>query len=305
MKKNDGFLIINKSGGCTSHDCVKQIRKIYNTKKVGHTGTLDPQVTGILPMALGNATRFIQYLPREKKYIGTIKLGIKTSTDDIYGEVFTTKDWPIISYEDLNNRLNFFRGKIKQIPPKVSSVHVQGERAYEKSFRKENFELEAREVTINELILERWDQLSGEIDFKISCSSGTYIRSIARDLGKELQSEGCLLNLKRIASSGFDEKNSIDIDTLKKITNIKKYIIPTIDALNHLPKIILKDEKEIIYWETGRKINLDIGSKTLIEDLKTKDPIKVIDKNNKLLGIGFISNSEINYLEPKLVLNAR
>ena len=121
METKDGFLVINKDKGCTSHDCVKQIRKLLNTKKVGHTGTLDPEVTGTLPIAIGSATRFIQYLPQGKSYIGQIKLGIRTNTDDIHGEIINQKSWPKISHEKLDQYLNRFRGIIKQIPPKVSS----------------------------------------------------------------------------------------------------------------------------------------------------------------------------------------
>ena len=113
MEPKDGFLVINKDKGCTSYDCVRQIRNLLNTKKVGHTGTLDPEVTGTLPIAIGSATRFIQYLPQGKTYIGKIKLGIRTSTDDIYGEIINQKDWPKINYEQLDQHLNHFRGIIK------------------------------------------------------------------------------------------------------------------------------------------------------------------------------------------------
>ena len=163
METKDGFLVINKEKGCTSHDCVKQIRRLLNTKKVGHTGTLDPEVIGTLPIAIGSATRFIQYLPQSKTYIGQIKLGIRTNTDDIHGEIINQKSWPKISAEKLDQYLNKFRGIIKQIPPKVSSVHVNGERAYKKSFRNEIFELAPREVKIDELILMKWDQINGFI----------------------------------------------------------------------------------------------------------------------------------------------
>ena len=132
MEIKHGFLVINKDKGLTSHDCVKQIRKLINIKKVGHTGTLDPEVTGTLPIAIGSATRFIQYLPQGKTYIGQIKLGIKTNTDDIHGEIINQKDWPKISDYELDQYLNKFRGKIKQIPPKISSVNINGERAYKK-----------------------------------------------------------------------------------------------------------------------------------------------------------------------------
>ncbi|WP_288261849.1 tRNA pseudouridine(55) synthase TruB [uncultured Prochlorococcus sp.] len=305
MENNNGFLIINKEKRCTSHDCVKQIRNLLNTKKVGHTGTLDPQVTGILPIAIGSATRFIQYLPQGKIYIGQIKLGIRTNTDDIDGKIINQKDWPKISNEELDQYLNHFRGIIKQIPPKVSSVHVNGERAYKKFFNNENFELAPREVKIDELILMNWDQLNGIVEIKIQCSSGTYIRSIARDLGKVLNSEGCLFLLKRISASGFHEQNSIKISDIKKDkNNPRDFIIPTISALNHIPTFFLTGEDEINFWQTGRAIKVDINEFNKINIFDDKKPIKVIDDNKNLLGIGFL-NKELTCINPKLVLNAK
>jgi len=222
METKDGFLVINKDKGCTSHDCVKQIRKLLNTKKVGHTGTLDPEVTGTLPIAIGSATRFIQYLPQGKTYIGKIKLGIRTNTDDIHGEIINQKSWPKISDKILDQYLDRFRGIIKQIPPKVSSVHINGERAYKKSFRNEVFELAPREVKIDELTLMKWDQIKGIIEIKIKCSAGTYIRAIARDIGEILNSKGCLLQLKRISACGFDEQSSIKISDIEKEKETQK-----------------------------------------------------------------------------------
>jgi len=303
METKNGFLVINKDKGCTSHDCVKQVRKLLNTKKVGHTGTLDPEVTGTLPIAIGNATRFIQYLPQGKTYIGKIKLGIRTNTDDIHGEIINQKDWPIISDEQLDKYLNKFRGIIKQIPPKISSVHVNGERAYKKFFNNENFELAPREVNIEELVLMKWDQRKGIIEIKIKCSAGTYIRSIARDLGKVLNSEGCLFLLKRISACGFSETNSIKISDIDK-KNAKNFIIPTITALNHISSLALNNDEEINFWQTGRAIKIDINSFNQIGILDHKKPIKVIDKKGTLLGIGFLNKEQTN-LNPKLVLNAK
>ena len=305
METKDGFLVINKDRGCTSHDCVKQIRKLLNTKKVGHTGTLDPEVVGTLPIAIGSATRFIQYLPQGKTYIGKIKLGMRTNTDDIHGEIINQKSWPKISDEKLDQYLNRFRGIIKQIPPKVSSVHVNGERAYKKSFRNEIFELPPREVNIDELTLIKWDKINGIIEVKIECSAGTYIRAIARDLGEILNSEGCLLQLKRIAACGFDEENSIKISDIEKEKNkTSQLIIPTISALSHISTLVLNKEEEINFWQTGRAIKIDIN---LLNESKTfdyKKPIKVIDKRKNLLGIGFLNKEQTN-LNPKLVLNAK
>ena len=307
MENKDGFLVINKDKGCTSHDCVKQIRKLLNTKRVGHTGTLDPEVIGTLPIAIGSATRFIQYLPQGKTYIGQIKLGIRTNTDDIHGDIINQKNWPKISHEKLDQYLNRFRGIIKQIPPKVSSVHVNGERAYKKSFRNEIFELAPREVKIDELILMRWDQINGIIEIKIKCSAGTYIRSIARDIGEILDSEGCLLQLKRISACGFDEKNSIkisDIEKEKGKKNSKNFIIPTISALNHISTFVLRNEEQINFWQTGRAIKVDINYLQESNSFDYKKPLKVKDNKQTLLGIGFLNKEQSN-INPKLVLNAK
>jgi len=305
MKTKDGFLVINKVKGCTSHDCVKQIRKLLNTKKVGHAGTLDPEVTGILPIAIGSATRFIQYLPQGKTYIGKIKLGIKTNTDDIHGEIINQKSWPNISDEKLDQYLNKFRGTIKQIPPKVSSVHVNGVRAYKKSFDNENFELTPREVKIDEIFLIKWNQIKGIIEIKIRCSAGTYIRAIARDLGKALNSEGCLLQLKRISACGFHEQNSIKISDIEKGNkNALNFIIPTISALDHISTYAFNKEEEINFWRTGRTIKVDINYLIKSKTFDYNQPIKVIDKRKTLLGIGFF-NKEQTTINPKLVLNAK
>jgi len=305
METKDGFLVINKEKGCTSHDCVKQIRKLLNTKKVGHTGTLDPEVIGTLPIAIGSATRFIQYLPQDKTYIGQIKLGIRTNTDDIHGKIINQKSWPKINDEKLDQYLNRFRGSIKQIPPKVSSVHVNGERAYKKSFKNEIFELPPREVKIDELTLMKWDQINGIIEIKIECSAGTYIRAIARDLGEILNSEGCLLHLKRIAACGFDEQNSIKISDIEKDKkNSKNFIIPTISALNHISSFVLSTEEQINFWQTGRAIRVNINYFQKNKSFDYKKPIKVIDKKQILLGIGFLNEEQSN-INPKLVLNAK
>ena len=305
METKDGFLVINKEKGCTSHDCVKQIRKLLTIKKVGHTGTLDPEVIGTLPIAIGSATRFIQYLPQEKTYIGQIKLGIRTKTDDIHGEIINQKDWPDINNDQLDQYLNQFRGIIKQIPPKVSSVHINGERAYKKFFNNENFELASKEVKIEELILIKWDQLKGIIEIKIRCSAGTYIRSIARDLGKTLNSEGCLLELRRTSACGFDEQHSIKISEIEKsIKNAKNLIIPTISALDHISTLVLTHKDEINFWKTGRVIKVDINNFNRTNTFDYKKPIKVIDRRKNLLGIGFLNKEQTN-LNPKLVLNAK
>ena len=306
MEVNDGFLILDKSKNCTSHDCVKRIKKIFNIKKVGHTGTLDPQVTGVLPLALGSATRFIQYLPQEKSYIGIIQLGIKTTTDDIHGEIMKQKKFPKLTFDDLDDTLNSFRGIIQQIPPQVSSVHVNGERAYKKSWRKEEFTLPSKEVKVESLVLKDWNQANGQLRIEINCSSGTYIRSIARDLGILLKSEGCLYDLRRTKASGFSEDKSINLDYLINKHNEKdKFIIPIEDALDHLPKIHLTSELDILYWRTGRQI--EFKATNLIENVyqSKQNKFLVFDDKYQLLGIGIYAHKDFDLLLPKLVLNSK
>jgi len=305
MEVNDCFLILDKSKNCTSHDCVKRIKKIYNIKKVGHTGTLDPQVTGVLPLALGAATRFIQYLPQEKSYKGIIQLGIKTKTDDIHGEILRQKNLPKLTFEDLDNSLDSFRGTFQQIPPQVSSVHINGERAYKRSWRKENFILPSKEVTVESLILKDWDQANGQLRIEINCSSGTYIRSIARDLGILLKTEGCLYDLRRIKASGFSEDTSIELEYIKEQNNNHNFIIPIEDALNHLPKIHLINELDILYWRTGRQIKYKFKNLTKNLNESEKNNFLVFDNKYQLLGIGIYDHKDYDLLLPKLVLNAQ
>jgi len=186
-------------------------------------------------------------------------------------------------------------------------VHVNGERAYKKSFRNEIFELAPREVKIDELILMKWDQINGIIEIKIECSAGTYIRAIARDIGEILNSEGCLLQLKRISACGFDEQNSIKISEMEKEQggeSSKNFIIPIISALNHISTFVLNNEEEINFWQTGRAIKVDINFFKGSKSFDYKKPIKVIDKKQILLGIGFLNEEQSN-INPKLVLNAK
>ena len=150
-----------------------------------------------------------------------------------------------------------------------------------------------------------WDQLNGIIEIKIQCSAGTYIRAIARDLGESLNSEGCLLELKRISASGFHEQNSIKISDLEKNkNNTANLIIPTISALNHISTLVLNKEEEIHFWQTGRAIKVDINYLNKSKTFDYKKPIKITDTSNNLLGIGFFNKENTN-INPKLVLNAK
>ena len=150
-----------------------------------------------------------------------------------------------------------------------------------------------------------WDQINGIVEIKVKCSAGTYIRAIARDLGKALNSEGCLLQLKRISACGFHEQNSIKLSDMGKDKNkTTNLIVPTISALNHISTLILNKEEEINFWQTGRAITVNFNYLNKSKTFDYKEPIKLIDSRTNLLGIGFFNHERTN-INPKLVLNAR
>ena len=226
-----GFLVIDKPAGCTSHDCVSKARRALGTRKVGHGGTLDPAVTGVLPLAVGPATRLLPYLDGGKEYLGTIQLGLRTNSDDLSGEVLEQQSWPSLSPAELDGQLQPFRGLIQQRPPAVSAVHVDGERAHTRARRGEQLLLASRPVTIEQLDLLRWDPSTGQLDIKLRCSAGTYVRSLARDLGAQLGCGGALAQLRRTAALGFTLEASLPLEALGPETALSD----PLTALAHLP----------------------------------------------------------------------
>ncbi|MFN7679143.1 MAG: tRNA pseudouridine(55) synthase TruB, partial [Cyanobacteriota bacterium] len=182
-----GFLALDKPPGPSSHDCVAMVRRAYRLKRVGHGGTLDPAVTGVLPLALGPATRLLPYLPGDKTYRAVVQLGIRTTTDDLQGMVLSRQPHPTdLPEHALEAALAPFRGSILQRPPAVSAVHVQGRRAYALAREGRSVVPPPRPVTLHRLDLNRWDPASGQLELTVECSAGTYIRSLARDLGESI-----------------------------------------------------------------------------------------------------------------------
>ena len=215
---SDGFLVVDKAGGMTSHDVVAVGRKALGTRKVGHAGTLDPMATGILVLGFGNGTRLLQYITDgDKSYVATIVLGASTLTDDSEGEILESSDASKINDADIKRVLTTMVGTIAQRPSSVSAVKVGGERAYDRVRAGETFELAAREVTISQLdVLDiRHLQSTTEIDIEVTCSAGTFIRAIARDLGAELKVGGHLSALRRTRVAGFTLDSAVSFDDLK------------------------------------------------------------------------------------------
>lgn len=183
----DGVLVINKPKGFTSHDVVNVARKALNTRKIGHTGTLDPNATGVLPILVGTATKISKYLiEHNKTYVATIKLGEKTDTGDIEGNIIgQDENCPNFSYKEIEGVLKTFLGRQKQIPPIYSAIKINGKKAYEYARSGQNVELEARDIEIYKIELINVQEK--EITFEVSCSKGTYIRTLCEDIAKKLR----------------------------------------------------------------------------------------------------------------------
>ena len=215
---SDGFLIVDKEPAMTSHDVVAMGRKALGTRKVGHAGTLDPMATGVLVLGFGNGTRLLQYITDgDKSYEATIVLGASTITDDHEGEIIRSTDASTVDDEEITRILQAMVGTISQRPSSVSAVKVGGERAYDRVRAGETFELEARNVTITQLDILAVRHLAAttEVDIEVTCSAGTFIRAIARDLGEALKVGGHLSALRRTRVAGFSEKDAVSFQDLK------------------------------------------------------------------------------------------
>ena len=222
----DGFLVVDKAGGMTSHDVVAVGRKALGTRKVGHAGTLDPMATGILVLGFGNGTRLLQYITDgDKSYLATIVLGASTVTDDKEGEVIATTHAADVVDGEIAQVLKTMVGTIAQRPSSVSAVKVGGERAYDRVRAGEKFELDSRQITISQLDILAIRHLAAttEVDIEVTCSAGTFIRAIARDLGEALKVGGHLSALRRTRVAGFSEKVAVSFQDLKdqKFTPLK------------------------------------------------------------------------------------
>ena len=215
MTVNHGFVVIDKPSSITSHDVVAQLRKKLGTKRVGHAGTLDPMATGVLVLGINNATKFLQYITDGKKrYLATIRLGQSTSTDDKEGQVLSTSDTSKVSEIEIRDLLTKQVGTIMQVPSKVSAIKIGGERAYDLVRQGKEVDIPAREVTIHSLaILGIRHEDFIDVDIDVECSAGTYIRSIARDLGGSLGVGGHLISLRRTEVSPFTLADCSAIDS--------------------------------------------------------------------------------------------
>ena len=246
-----GFLNVYKPKGITSHDVVARMRKITKIKQIGHTGTLDPFAEGVLPVCIGKSTRLIEYLADDKEYVATLKFGIATDSYDIDGAIIKTSDKKVTMQEVLN-ALPKFRGEILQMPPIYSAIKVKGKKLYEYARAGEDVKIEPRKVFIEKLELQNFNEEEQVAEILVKCSKGTYIRSIANDLGELIGGCAHLIKLVRTQAGRFNVVDSIRLDDFQAVDDVVSALINPLDVLNY-PVIVVNNE-ELVKIKNGMAI---------------------------------------------------
>lgn len=288
----NGIILINKEKGCTSHDVVNKVKHIFH-EKVGHTGTLDPNATGLLPILIGQGTKLSYYLiNHDKEYEVTLKLGIKTDTADSGGNIIDEQDvdTSILEEEKVAKVLSSFIGKQEQIPPIYSAIKVNGKKLYEYARKNIEVEIKPREIEIYDIKLNEIDKENKIIKFTVECSKGTYIRSLCEDIAKRMGTIGYMKELNRTKVGIFEISDSIKMGELENNKDdkdfLKKHIISIEDLFIKLDgsqnKIILDD----------RKMKLFLNGVKLKYSLKN-GAYRIYSEENSFIGIGSIENNSL------------
>ena len=283
----DGIIIINKPKNCTSHDIVRKAKKIFN-EKVGHTGTLDPNATGVLPLLVGKGTQIAKYIiNHDKTYEAVLKLGEKTDTADVEGNILETKEIPgeSLKTEKVKNVLNSFVGKQEQIPPIYSAIKVKGRKLYEYARKGQSVEIQPRQIEIYNMELIEIDVQNTTIKFKVDCSKGTYIRTLCENIAEKLDTVGYMKELNRTKVGDFSINDSIMIEELEN-ENYNNFI--TIEDYFKSYENINLNEKRLQLFLNGVQLTLNLD-----------DGIYRIYYDNKFIGIGTIKN---NLLKRDIIL---
>lgn len=303
----NGILPVYKERGLTSHDVVFKLRKILKTKKIGHTGTLDPEVSGVLPVCIGTATRVSDYvMDMGKSYNATITLGESTTTEDQTGEVIDKVDVQenAININEVDAVLKQFEGIIEQVPPMYSSVKVNGKKLYEYARKGETVERPVRKVNIDSIA--RTSELQFEdgkchFNIEVKCGKGTYIRTLATDIGKQLGYPAHMSLLTRINSGGFDIKDSITLDQISQLheqDTLQSNLFPLKYGLKSLPKIYVSDENIKTRILNGQKFNKKQFNQTIEQQL-----VFIDSETEEVMAI-YIQHPDKNHeIKPKKVFN--
>lgn len=300
----NGLLIIDKLSGITSHDVVARVRRILRTKRVGHTGTLDPFATGVMVILVGQATRLAQFLDRDAKgYDATLRFGFETDTGDRTGTrrgAEAGRHVDAVTIDRIETILPSFYGEIEQIPPMYSAKKIDGKKLYESARKGVEVERKPSRVTIHSLELidgsETRDAELGTLDLglRVSCSAGTYIRTLAEDIGRKLSTKAHLAELRRTRAGKFSIDQAVTLEQLDACPEPELELVPMNDAVSHLAKFVVPADR------IGKTRN---GLSTRIYDAKLEDgqALQMTDEAGTLLAIGFFDATE-NVIQPKVVL---
>ncbi|MDU4938471.1 MAG: tRNA pseudouridine(55) synthase TruB [Clostridium sp.] len=276
----NGVLNIFKNSGMSSFDVVRIVRKVACEKKVGHTGTLDPEAIGVLPVCLGKATKIIDYIMNDKKsYKVKFKLGVTTTTYDLEGEILSETDTSNITVEEALEAINKFKGTYNQVPPMYSALKKNGVRLYELARKGIEVEREGRPITIYDI--KDIEINLPYISMEVTCSKGTYIRSLCYDIGEALKVGACMTELRRTETSCFHERDSINIKDLTS-ENIHNYIISIEDALKSYPKLKVNEGFSKLLINGVRVMDRRLTNEKIDNNIL----YRVYDENDKFLGLG-------------------
>ena len=292
-----GILLLDKPVGLSSNAALQQVKRIFNAQKAGHTGSLDPLATGVLPVCLGEATKITSYLlDSDKKYQGTVKLGVRTNTADLEGDIVESRPVPVLSDNTIEMALDSFRGEISQIPPMHSALKLNGKPLYELARQGIEIEREPRNVKIHDLKKFSFDV--DELELFVHCSKGTYIRTLAEDLGEVLECGGHLKTLRRVAAGPFDIKQSITLDKLMDVAKqgqqaLDNLLLPMHSALVDWPEINLS-ANSAYYVRQGQPV--------LVPKAPSNGWVRLMgESSNDFIGIGHIL--EDGRVAPKRLVN--
>ena len=283
-----GVLIIDKPADYTSFDVVAGCRRLCHERKIGHTGTLDPMATGVLPLLLGKATRAVSLLEdTDKTYEAGFRLGLATDTEDVTGKVLETNESPV-SRAVLEKVLPQFRGEIMQVPPMYSAVSKDGKRLYELARKGLEVEREARPVTIFQLELTEYDETAREGKFMVSCSKGTYIRTLIVDLAKAAGSLGVMTSLRRTRACGFTLEDAVTLDSARELAeagSLESCLRPVESLFAHLPEAVVSGPQAVRFQNGGQ---LDLGRIAAFHGTAPQDgaAIRVKSPEGVFLGLG-------------------
>jgi tRNA pseudouridine55 synthase len=300
MTSRQGILALKKPAGMTSHDCVAKIRRIFSTKKVGHTGTLDPEVTGVLPICIGRATKIAEYMSDYgKEYIGEVTLGFSTETEDAHGEKVEEKEVEAdISFEKIKEILLSLTGEIEQIPPMYSAVKVNGKKLYEYARKGISVERPSRKVTIYELELLSDEQMLKKdkpvFSFRVKCSKGTYVRTLAVMIGDMLGYPAHMSSLIRTASGPFNLSECVTFEELENAEKpLEEYLFPLEKGIGHFPK-----------WHINAELEVQVRNGSVLEKPKEleQSPFGVYNENGKCIAIYQFHPSKPGLIKPEKVL---